>query len=124
MKSGSQMCRQHAKIYLCTRKPEKPARERESERDEGMGGNVAKRHSGEHKNKERPQEREQARERTKERERRMNIPCLFVTFCLFFQHFIQKQRSNGTDAPQRDAVEWDGMGWDSMLRLAELRSDR
>lgn len=44
-------------------------RERESERDEGMGGNVAKRHSGEHKNKERPQEREQARERTKERER-------------------------------------------------------
>lgn len=111
MKSGSQMCRQHAKIYLCTRKPEKRARERE--RDEGMGGNVAKRHSGEHKNKEgrqREQAREQARERTKERERRLNIPCLFVTFCLFFQHFIQKQRSNGTDAPQRDEMEWDGMG--------------
>lgn len=70
--------------------------------------------------------REQAREQTKqrERERRMNIPCLFVTFCLFFQHFIQKQRSNGTDAPQRDEMEWNEMGWDSMLRLAELRSDR
>lgn len=54
--------------------------------------------------------REQARERTKERERRMNIPCLFVTLCLFFQHFIQKQRSNGTDAPQRDEMEWNGMG--------------
>lgn len=85
-------------------------RERESERDEGMGGNVAKRHSGEHKNKERPQERASKRANARERERRMNIPCLFVTFCLFFQHFIQKQRSNGTDAPLRDAVEWDGMG--------------
>lgn len=92
-----------------------------SERNEGMGGDVAKRHSGEHKNKERPQERERAskRERESERERvregnRTNISCLFVTFCLFFQHFIQKQRSNGTDAPQRDEMEWDGMEWDGI----------
>lgn len=44
-------------------------RERESERDEGMGGNVAKRHSGEHKNKERPQERASKRANERERER-------------------------------------------------------
>lgn len=70
-------------------------------------------------------------ERDSEREANgTNISCLFVTLCLFFQHFIQKQRSNGTDAPLRDEqgrAMGMGMGYEGIacsLRLAELRSDR
>lgn len=97
-----------------------------SERDEGMGGNVAKRHSGEHKNKERQQKREQARERASERGKQDEHFVFVCDFLLIFSTLYSKAKVkwNGCPAEGRNGMAWNGMGWDSMHRLAELRSDR
>lgn len=87
------------------------ASERESERDEGMGGNVAKRHSEEHKNKERPQER--ASKRVNAREREKDEHSVFVCdFLLIFSTLYSKAKVkwNGCPAKGRNGMEWDGMG--------------
>lgn len=118
------MCRQHAKIYLCTRKPEKRARETKEWAEMWQNDTAGSTKIKKGNKRESKQERERATEcaRGKQDEHFVFVCDFLLIFSTLYSK--AKVKWNGCPAEGRNGMAWNGMGWDSMHRLAELRSDR